>query len=161
MPVNVKTAPRRSVKFSTMQDLLDDAEAIAAAPHETTGNWSVSQIVYHVGGLVDVSLNGTDLKLPLVVRLFGKLIKSSTLKKGINPGIQMPAAIRPRFEPPEDIPLEESMAQFRKWIAQANEPGSMTHKSPLFGELTHEQWVQMHCRHAELHFSFMRKKEDS
>jgi hypothetical protein len=31
----------------------------------------------------------------------------------------------------------------------------MTATSPVLGRLSHEQWVQFHCRHAEMHFSFM------
>jgi hypothetical protein len=27
--------------------------------------------------------------------------------------------------------------------------------SPLFGELTIDEWNQLHCRHAELHLSFI------
>jgi hypothetical protein len=29
-----------------------------------------------------------------------------------------------------------------------------THTSPVFGPLTHQQWIKFHLRHAELHLSF-------
>ena len=31
----------------------------------------------------------------------------------------------------------------------------MKHPSPVLGKLSHEQWEQLHCRHAELHLSFL------
>ena len=40
-------------------------------------------------------------------------------------------------------------------IAAAAVPGAMKHPSPLFGRLNHDQWTQLHCRHADLHFSFL------
>jgi hypothetical protein len=30
------------------------------------------------------------------------------------------------------------------------------HPSPFFGTLTNEEWDALHCRHAELHLSFIR-----
>ena len=35
----------------------------------------------------------------------------------------------------------------------------MSKPSPVFGPMTHEEWEQLHCRHAELHFSFIHKDE--
>jgi hypothetical protein len=30
----------------------------------------------------------------------------------------------------------------------------MTARHPVLGKLTHEEWTQLHLRHAELHLSF-------
>jgi len=155
MSINTKTAPRRELHFESMQDILDDAQAATAGPHETTGNWSSGQIITHVGELIDVSLHGTDAKMPLPLRVMGRVLRPWLLTRPINPGLKIPKGMRPRFTPPQDVPLDRAMQRFGALCEEAKQPGSMTHPSPLLGRITHDQWVQMHCRHAELHFSFI------
>ncbi len=57
--------------------------------------------------------------------------------------------------PPADVTWEDAVEHLRTIISRAKDEG-MTGRSPVFGQLTHDEWVQMHCRHAELHFSFLR-----
>jgi len=158
MSVNTKTAPRRELHFDSMQQVLDDAESVTSQPHETTGNWSSGQIITHVGELIDVSLHGTDAKMPLPLRVMGRLLRPWLLSRPIKPGLTIPKAMRPKFTPPPDVPLDQAMERFRVLCKQANEPGTMTHRSPLLGPMSHDDWVKMHCRHAELHFSFIQPK---
>ena len=59
------------------------------------------------------------------------------------------------FQPPADIGMDEAIEAFREEIARASKPGAMSHPSPFLGELTHEEWEQLHCRHAEHHFGYI------
>jgi len=158
MPVNVKKADRRTLKFSNLDDLLADAEAVTrGGTHDApaTGNWSAAQNIYHVAFTIGMANRGSDIKIPLPMKFVGRTLKLlGAHAKSINPGINPPAKVAAAFAPPQDVAVDAAMQKLRDEIAYAKEHG-MKFPSPLFGKLTHDQWVQMHCRHAELHFGFI------
>jgi len=154
LAINTKRVARRSLRFQTMPELLDDIEAVMARPHTTTGNWTAPQIIDHVTKLIDVSLHGSDQKMALPFRVLGNMMKKRLLTKPLKPGFKAPAFMQPRNEA-GGLTVNSVMGRSRALIQRASEPGTMTHPSPFLGEMTHDEWVQMHCRHAELHFSFI------
>ena len=51
-----KVVARRELHFQSIQDILDDVEAVQAAPQiETLGNWSAGQIFKHLANTIDMS----------------------------------------------------------------------------------------------------------
>jgi len=156
MPNNVKQAQRRDLHFQSLDDILADAEAIAAGPHHTTGNHSAGELFHHVAVPIDGAVHGFKFSAPLPMRLFGRTLKLlGKAAAPFNPGINPPRSVLPHFWPAERITTEQGLDTLRAAIDAARAPGSMTHPSPLFGRLTHDQHVAMNCRHAELHFSFI------
>ncbi|MEE9403639.1 MAG: DUF1569 domain-containing protein [Algisphaera sp.] len=155
MAVNLKKAQRRTLHFNTLADILADAQTITAAPHHTTGNWTAPQIIDHVTRVMGFSNHGTDLRLPLPMRLFGSILKrTGGYRKPISPGVKLPQSIVKHFVAPSNITLDDAISQLRTEIETATTT-DMSHPSPFFGSLTHDQWIPFHCRHAELHFSFI------
>ena len=149
---------RRTLRFETLGDLVADARAVALAPHEATGNWNASQILLHVAGLVGVANRGTDARLPLPVRAAGKAMRLLGLhRRPIPSGIKAPPALMAENDDNARVPVEEAVATLEREVAEA-EATPMSHPSPLFGRLSHADWVALHCRHAELHFSFLRPR---
>ena len=159
MTVNTKTAERRKLQFGSLDDILADAEAVTAggtADPPVTGNWTAAQNIHHVAFTVGMSNRGFDLPIPLPMKLFGRTLKLLGMHtKPINPGIKPPAKVAAAFAPPDDITVADALQKLRDEIAYAKEHG-MTHPSPLFGKLSDDQWKTVHCRHAELHFGFIR-----
>ncbi len=155
MPVNVKKAERRELHFESLDEVLADAEAVT--PHATaTGNWTPPQIIDHVAFGIHMLNHGIDLKIPLPMKLFGRTLKAFGQHIApMKPGIKPPAKIAAAFAPSSDITLEQAKQKLRDEIAYANQHG-MHHPSPLFGKLTPEECVQMNCRHAEMHFGFIK-----
>ena len=146
---------RRALRFESMDDLLRDVEALdAAGEREVCGNWTPAQIVEHVTIVMDRALDGFDTRLGLPMRIVGRLIKGRVLRKGMPAGLKIPAPIA-YVRPAEDAGWPDAVAHLRSTIGRLQSE-RMTHPSPLFGPMTHDEWVQLHCRHAELHFSFMR-----
>jgi len=134
-----------------MEDIQRDAESFAAGPATTLGQWTPAQNIDHVRQLIRVSLDGSDIRLPLPLRATARLLKGYLLRAPFRPGIRTV----PAFEPPADITLDEALAALRRDVARAGTPGAMCHRSPLLGRLSHTDWERLHCRHAELHFSFI------
>jgi hypothetical protein len=158
MTANVDTKQvkdRRSLSFSSLDDILADAEHLAAhQPIRTTGNWRPAQIVEHVAVFMEWSIDGFPFRVPLPLRLFGRMIRKRAQRSATPSGLKAPRVIM-RHVPPPDYSFDDAMRSLRGTVLRVRAGKRMTQPSPLFGKLTHEEWVQIHCRHAEMHFSFM------
>jgi hypothetical protein len=73
-------------------------------------------------------------------------------------------AFRPGFRnPPEaavlkpdaSLTLDVATAYFRQQNARIRRGERMTQECSIDGPYSHEQWVYIHLRHAELHLSFL------
>lgn len=150
-----KVTDRRELHFSAMQDIQADVEYLDSGdPPRTSGNWTAGQIVQHVSRFIGFSIDGfPEARLALPLRVLGRLLRGRVLVNPLRSGFRFPR----RFEflaPTPGITWEDAVAGFRETMARlATE--KMTATSPVLGRLSHEQWVQFHCRHAEMHFSFM------
>jgi len=154
-PVDTRQSKRRSIHFQSMADILADVERLGAQPREHTGNWTPAQILTHLGALVEGSMDGFDFKMPWLIRMFGRVIRNGSLRKPMSSGFKAPMPIRPESVAPDDPGWDVALPRFRSLLQRSMITGAMIRPSPLFGELTHDQWVQLHCRHAELHLSFI------
>jgi hypothetical protein len=150
-----KVTERRQLQFSSMQDILDDLEYLDSGdPPRTTGNWSSAQIVQHVAKLIDYSIDGFPVpKAALPVRIMGRMMRKAAITKPLRAGVKLPEKFS-FMEPDREVAWDDAAEQLRQAIGRL-ESERMTQRSPVLGKLSHEQWEQMHCRHAEMHFSFM------
>lgn len=147
---------RRALSFETLDDLVNDIDSLAEQGDvEALANWTPAQIVEHVSLFIDMSVHGRpDIKAPWLARVLGPRIKGRLLRRPFKPGFNLPSSLKP-FEPPDDVTWDEAVAHLRQAINEAKEKG-MAKPSPVFGEMTEDEWRTLHCRHAELHFSFLR-----
>ena len=99
-------------------------------------------------------MDGIDLRVPFPIRIFGKLLKPRFLSKGLSPGIQNTGEFA-KLLPDPAVTWESALAGLRREIGRVEAGTRMTQPSPVMGKMTHDDWVRFHCRHAELHFSFM------
>ena len=148
-----KVTDRRRLSFRSLDDIQADVEALDGAAVRTTGNWTAAQIVQHVTDVITLSVDGFGFRLALPLRVLGRLLRSQALRRPMRPGFNVPAAMRARL-PSDQLPFEQAVASFCQAIGRA-ESERMTVASPFLGPMTHEQWVQLHCRHAEMHLSFV------
>lgn len=147
---------RRALRFGRMSDILADAEALAASGDiRAAGNWSPGQVVHHVTAMIRNSIDGFDPpKASLAFRLVGSMLRSRSLNRGFPAGLKVPKTFR-SIIPPPDVPFDDALAELRVVVGRIENGERMTQPSPVLGDLVHEEWIQLHCRHAELHFSFL------
>ena len=152
-----KVTDRRELRFGRMKDLLRDVEQLAAQGEvAASGNWTPGQIVDHVTTLVDWSIDGfPDVKLSWPLRVIGGFMKDRALNRPMSPGFKVPGGLR-QAVPAPSITWDEAVSHLRRTIHRIDEGLRMEQPSPLLGPLGHEQWEQLHCRHAEMHFSFLK-----
>ena len=153
--VSTKTADRRELRFGRLSDIERDVDLLdAAASIRNTGNWSPGQVLEHVTMFIEYSLDGFPFKAPALLRVLGPMMRDRVLLRPMKPGFKSPRTMHAAV-PEADVSWERALSRFRKSMERIDGGDRMTHRSPVFGELNHEQWCQMHCRHAELHFSFL------
>ena len=154
MPVETaKVVGRRQVRFVNLGEVAADVEHLAAGKIRTLGNWSPGQILWHLATVMNSSIDGTTLRAPWYMRLFAPLMKRRMLTKGMPAGFKLSPEFAAVFEPPTTS-LEQGLETFRTAVRRQQTESHRT-PSPFLGEMTREEWEQLHCRHAELHLSFL------
>src|SRR5690242_4251000 len=107
---------RRTLRFESLDDLIREVEFVVSRPAKTLGNWSVAQIVDHMGKAIDASYNGPQLRAPWHVRLIlAPLVLPGVLSKSMPAGFSLPARMA-RFLPDDQPDLQPSLEKLRAWI---------------------------------------------
>ena len=155
MTVDRKTVTgRRELTYRSYEDLLSDAEGLAAGNVRTLANWTYPQILVHLGKSLEASIDGVNFRAPLPMRLMGKLfMKSKFLDQASPPGFERPENARSQFAPSESVSLEEGLDALRRGISRCQQETDRA-PHPFFGRLTREEWDRFNLRHAEMHMSF-------
>lgn len=146
------TNTRQTLTFRTLDDIARFVEPLPARGATSTGRWSAAQNIEHIAAVIDASVDGFTFNAPFPIRVFATLMRKRFLTKGFNPGIKMPSNVPASFNPGPDTQLDSAVQHLTKSIQRAKDK-KMTVVSPIFGALSHDQWIDMHCRHAEMHFS--------
>jgi hypothetical protein len=145
---------RRQLQLNGLDDLVVELDRLAAAREiRTLGNWSAGQIFQHLALVMNKSIDGFDRMMPFPVRFLAqRLFLPRILKKGMTPGFKLPGRAAEILPPP--ISTAEGLQNLRQAIGRIQTEGKRAPHS-FFGNLANEQWNQLHCRHAELHLSFL------
>lgn len=157
--MSAQTAKRRTISYTTLQEIADDAVRLHAAHAPTTGNWTQGQIYEHLARLMDGSLDGFDFTAAWPLRKIAKLvIKPRIFKQGMPAGFQLKGAAGKALLP-DPVADQASLDHLLQSIQRLqNEP--QRHPSPVLETLTREEWDLLHRRHAELHMSFIAEPEN-
>jgi hypothetical protein len=55
----------------------------------------------------------------------------------------------------DEVPCEEGASRLRRAIDRLERDQSPPHPSPVFGPMSHDEWIRLNLRHAELHLGFL------
>jgi hypothetical protein len=148
-----KVEGRRTLHFNTLDDILADVERLGQGKVRALGNWSPGQILKHVTVPMLWCLDGAPLKGAWYIRLMSFFFKKKFLRDPMPAGFKLPEDFARQLVPGETS-WEDGLQAIRATLARLKaEP--QRHPSPFLGEMTREQWDQLHCRHCELHLSFL------
>ncbi len=154
MSNKVKTVSgRRSLRFSALEDIARDARALVESGQtRVLGNWSLERIFSHLNFVISGSMDGTYPEAPWIVRWIGPFFKKRYLKNPMKPGFNLPRNFVPMFYPDQGS-AREALVLLEETIRRT-QTIPMAAKHSIFGPMNHEEWTQLHLRHAELHLSF-------
>ena len=148
-----KVSNRRKLHFNLIEDILDDVERLNQSKFKTLGNWSGGQILKHLSIVMNGSIDGAPMRLSWPLRLLGRMLKRRVLTKGMSPGFQLKGKAADALVPPATT-WEEGLEMFRRAVHRL-QTETKREPSPFLGPMTREEWDQLHCRHSELHLSFL------
>ena len=143
---------RRTLAFNTLDEILDDLNYLSQGKVRSLGNWSPGENLNHLTILMLGCLDGVDVKVPFLTRTVVSLLKRRILTKQMSPGLQLPKAAAALL--PSETNWEQGLEEIRAALNRMKTE-SHRHAHPVLGELNREQWDQLHCRHCELHLSFL------
>jgi hypothetical protein len=155
MAVNLKTVQgRRPLHFETYDDIRRDVQQLMQRSVSSLGNWTVGQNLHHLAKSFDASIDGMGVQLPGWMRLIAKAFKGWFLSRPFKPGFKLPASMEPALGPDHDVSTDDG---FRMLLAAIDriERDPRRARSPAFGEMPESDWIKLHCRHSELHLSFL------
>lgn len=160
MPIDTtKVENRRELRFESLDALAAEAQALAEGEQlgklVARGNWSLGQAINHVA--VWIELAYAD-HVPVKVSWFQRLLAPfarKLLNESIDPGYRYKGTPGGTLgtEPAETGP---ALARLHRAIDRLKVEPPQT-RDPVFGRLTHEQWIALQLRHGELHFSFFER----
>jgi hypothetical protein len=148
-----KVEGRRQLSFNSLDEILADVERLNQGPVKNLGNWSSGQVLKHVTIVMTASLDGFHHTAPWFVRLIGKLVKKKMLTKPMSAGFTLPSNAAAEMVP-GPIEWADAVRQFRDVVRRLQSEEKRM-PSSFLGKLTREEWDRLHCRHSELHLSFL------
>jgi hypothetical protein len=153
---------RRAVCLHSIDEFVAEMERIANAYHSgrirTTGNWTAAQILEHLAKLIEYSYDGFPFRVSWPIRAVSHVAKWLAWKRFIQwsfqPGCRLPDYARALLPSP-NAEFDAAADRLRAVLARIQSGEPMLQPSPFEGRLTHEQFVFVHLRHAELHLSYI------
>ncbi len=159
--VNTKAiAGRRSLSFASIAAVRTDLNALEAAQRQgrlkAIGNWTEGEIFTHLAAFLNYPYDGypPELKpLPWIVRAIFRTMKRSFLTKPMKAGVKIPG-IKGGTVGAQNVPFEQGLSMLRQGLDRL-EKHAPTKPNAIFGPMTHQEWIDLQLRHAELHLSFL------
>ncbi len=128
MPVDTaKVEGRRKVNYTSLQELLTDAERLSSGPVKALGNWSPGQIYRHLAISFNGSIDGFTMNFPWYLRVLARLLKKKLINGAMPPGYKLPPEAA-KAVMPEPTSTEEGLAEFaprlRAWSENLTAPNT-------------------------------------
>jgi hypothetical protein len=153
-----KVAGRRQLRFNSLDDILADVDRLARAREiQRLGNCSPGQVLQHLAAAFNKSIDGYENPVPAVLRVVLRLLmKRKFLTEPLSAGFRLPAKAQQEMWSDSSNPssVSEGADAIRRSVGRLQ---AETHRAPhpVVGPLTVDEWNQFHCRHAEMHLSFL------
>ena len=153
MTVDTQNVPgRRTVHYASFDDLLADAERLAAGDVRMVGNWSLGQVLMHLATAYEMSIDGFPSALPALIRFMIRMtMKKRFLTKTMPAGFNLPSKATALI--PDETDAATGCKALRRAVDRLGQESKRV-PNPGLGTLTTDEWNQFHLRHAELHMSF-------
>jgi hypothetical protein len=152
-----KVAGRRTLRFESLDQVLAEVERLAEAERagrlKHLGNWTLGQTLGHLATWAEYSYTGAPLKAPFFVKWFLRLRKRKFLYGPMRAGVKIPGVAGGTLAT-ESVPLDEALERMRRVLGRLKFEAP-TAPNVIFGPLTHDEWVALQLRHAELHLGFL------
>lgn len=156
MGSSTATTSRRTIRLATLEDAEADADRLvdadAAGQLRSSGNWTLGQALGHLSEWVQIGYRGMPMRVPWMVRLIGPMMRGRMIHGQMPAGVKLPGVEGGTFGT-ERLPTSTGRERLRDAYARLRTERP-PERHPILGRMSHEDWIQLHLRHAELHLSF-------
>lgn len=144
---------QRLLTFTGYADIIKEIENLKKKGYRKGGSWTLGQVCRHISYYYRGSLDGFARMLPWILRAtVGKMM----LKKYISGERRKPGgATAPDSVYPPDADDTEGIREALELLKRLEANRGPLHPSALFGEMTEDQWLKMHCAHSAHHLGFL------
>ena len=149
---------RRTLRFETIDAALAEADRLVTAEREgrlaQAGKWPLGQTLGHLATWAEFALDGypANVQAPWLVRAIARMLRNRIITQGMRPGMKL-GRLPGGTVGLEPMSSDDGLRRFRAAMERLRTTAP-TIPNPVFGPLTHEQWIQLNLRHAELHLGF-------
>ncbi len=155
-----KVTGRRTLRFNSPGEMEADVaklvEAERAGRLTHVGNWTLGQALNHLGVWATFAFEEHPLKPPFFVRWIVGMRKNTYIN------VKLPAGVSiPKVEG-GTVACEPAPRVWKKGLDRFNSAWARlkkerpTRPNVIFGPLSHQEWINLNLRHAELHLSFFK-----
>jgi hypothetical protein len=152
-----KVAGRRQLRFESIDEMMAEVDRLVQAEKagrlKRVGNWTLGQALGHLAVWAEYSYSGAPLKPPWFIKLILRLRKQKFLHRPMRAGVRIPG-VKGGTLATELMPLEEALGRFQRVMTRLKTEAPMA-PNVIFGPLTHDEWIAINLRHAELHLGFL------
>jgi len=153
------SSQRRELHFKSLDDITADVGKLAMAERDKKlrqlGNWTLGQMCGHLAGWIDYGFDGTPVKFPWLVKMLARPQRKKYIFNPMKPGGRLPRVAGGTLAT-DPISTEDGIQRLKRACARLKSQ-IPARKHFIFGQLKHEEWKNIHMRHAELHLSFLRR----
>jgi hypothetical protein len=160
MPINTKRAPRRTLRFNSIDEAIAEIDRIVAAEQagtlRSTGNWSAGQVFNHIATWLNYSWDGFPplVNAPFFVRAILRMMRKRYIHKPTGAGVKIPGLPGGTLGT-EPCSTEEGARNLKAALLRLKNGEPAKFHSPAFGPLTEHERTQFQLRHCELHMGFL------
>ena len=145
--------------FADLDAVEREVEHLLAVGYDKAGNWDLAQICGHLGKWLRFPMDGFP-KAPAPIRAMLWLLRVTIGRKKLREYLttgQMKTGT-PTLK--ESVPAPKgdeaaAVSLFKTTLGRAKTYTGVLQPSPLFGQLTREEWVKLNLVHAAHHLSFL------
>jgi len=160
MAINTKKAPRRDLRFQSIDEAIAEIDRIVAAETSgalrATGNWTAGQVFNHLATWLNFGWDGfpSSVNPPWFVRAVLRLMRRRYIHKPTGAGVRIPGLPGGTLGI-EPVTTQEGARRLKAALIRLRNGEPARHHSPAFGPMTEEDRVQFQLRHCELHMGFL------
>ena len=152
-----KVAGRRTLCFESIDQMMAEVDRLVEAERagrlRRLGNWTLGQALGHLATWAEYSYTGAPLKPPFFIRWLLRLRKRGFLYRPMPAGVKIPR-VEGGTLATEPMPTEEALGRLRRVMERLKSEAPAV-PNVIFGPLTHDEWIALNLRHAELHLGFL------
>lgn len=157
---DTKTAGWRELRFQSLVELRAEVERLLVADRQGTlkvsGNWTAGQNLGHLASWIEWGFDGYPPSVktpPWILRVVLKLMKHSMLNKPMRRGVRLPGVQGGTYGT-EPCETQAGGARLLNALDRLKTTAPR-YPSLALGQLSHEEAIQLHLRHCELHLGFL------